>query len=311
MWTTIRNLMSEPLAAGSQATTTTTAATTTTTSTNHSLVSSSSSNLLSWIRFARLWRGVQTMLVGCIPAHALYFSSYEAVKASMKNDHHHDVLGASLAGAAAVLGHDLVMTPLDTIKQRMQLGHYSSATTAFQHIFKEGNLYKSLGVTLLTNIPHGMILVTTQEYLRTQLQQYNQYQYLIHNHNHTQLHHWQIVLLASSLAGATAAAATTPLDRIKTCLQTQHYVPTCWRLQHFQQHPHSSQHTLSHSSLSSSSSLLQPPHKNFVDAFRFIYKHEGWMGFTRGWLPRVLSQTPAAAIAWTTYETAKQYLMEY
>ena len=32
--------------------------------------------------FRRLWRGVQTMFVGCIPAHALYFSSYEAIKSA-------------------------------------------------------------------------------------------------------------------------------------------------------------------------------------------------------------------------------------
>ena len=29
-----------------------------------------------------------------------------------------------LAGAVAALGHDAAMTPLDTVKQRMRLGHY-------------------------------------------------------------------------------------------------------------------------------------------------------------------------------------------
>ena len=30
----------------------------------------------------------------------------------------------ALAGAAVALGHDAVMTPLDTVKQPMRLGHY-------------------------------------------------------------------------------------------------------------------------------------------------------------------------------------------
>ena len=30
----------------------------------------------------------------------------------------------ALAGAASILGHDAVTTPLGTVKKRMQLGHY-------------------------------------------------------------------------------------------------------------------------------------------------------------------------------------------
>ena len=39
--------------------------------------------------FKRLWRGVQTMFVGCIPAHALYFSSYEFIKSICTDGGHH------------------------------------------------------------------------------------------------------------------------------------------------------------------------------------------------------------------------------
>ena len=91
--------------------------------------------------FKRLWRGVQTMFVGCIPAHALYFSSYESIK-SICLDHNHNnnnsnnnngketsqqhhvgidtlsPLQAMAAGGVATLLHDFIMTPMDTMKQR-------------------------------------------------------------------------------------------------------------------------------------------------------------------------------------------------
>jgi len=32
----------------------------------------------------RLWRGVHTMFIGCVPAHALYFSAYEVTKKQVR-----------------------------------------------------------------------------------------------------------------------------------------------------------------------------------------------------------------------------------
>ena len=66
------------------------------------------------------------MAVGCIPSHALYFSTYEPVKSSLSTtavdpttSATHTYLGpvgTSVAGAASTFSHDVVMTPLDTIK---------------------------------------------------------------------------------------------------------------------------------------------------------------------------------------------------
>lgn len=126
--------------------------------------------------FGRLWRGVQTMMLGCIPAHALYFSSYEAVKALFLDTEQQNLgpLGSAVAGATAAFFHDTVMTPADTVKQRQQLGHYSGMTDAVKNILNnEGpvGLYRSFPITLLTNLPYGMIMVTTNEYLREILTQ--------------------------------------------------------------------------------------------------------------------------------------------
>ena len=83
---------------------------------------------------ARLWRGVGTMFAGCIPAHAAYFSIYEFAK---------DRTGANLpghAGGCGVLGDGrhagarLTMTPMDTVKQRLQLGYYRNIPHCISHM---------------------------------------------------------------------------------------------------------------------------------------------------------------------------------
>lgn len=59
--------------------------------------------------------------MGCIPAHAIYFSIYEYAKKMIdhkNNDSHYQY---AFVGVASSLFHDLVMTPTEVIKQRLQL----------------------------------------------------------------------------------------------------------------------------------------------------------------------------------------------
>lgn len=79
------------------------------------------SNLMSALRhnfrnnytagFGRLWRGVQAMAIGVVPAHALYFSSYEVIKELFlerqpDQSKNLNIFGSSVAGASAALSHD-------------------------------------------------------------------------------------------------------------------------------------------------------------------------------------------------------------
>ena len=105
------------------------------------------------------------MFVGCIPAHALYFSSYESIK-SICLDHNHNnnnsnnnngketsqqhhvgidtlsPLQAMAAGGVATLLHDFIMTPMDTMKQR-----HGPASLTFWSI---GDLFGEVVGVLLT-----------------------------------------------------------------------------------------------------------------------------------------------------------------
>jgi solute carrier family 25 iron transporter 28/37 len=75
----------------------------------------------------RLWRGVSAMFAGCIPAHAAYFSLFESMKVALGADREgHYPLRAAVCGASATFVHDLMMTPFDVVKQRMQLGYHKS-----------------------------------------------------------------------------------------------------------------------------------------------------------------------------------------
>mmetsp|Transcript_36920 Transcript_36920/g.57235 ORF Transcript_36920/g.57235 Transcript_36920/m.57235 type:complete len:366 (+) Transcript_36920:127-1224(+) len=272
MWQTMRQLMSQPIAMEGTGTATAT-----------KLVRTQAGG------FTRLWRGVQTIMVGCIPAHALYFSTYEMVKAAtLDKNGQVTTYGSVMAGAAAVVSHDIILGPLDTIKQRLQLGHYRGLSHAVSTmVANEGfvSLYRSFPVTLASNIPYGMVMVGTNEFCKQQWSEGGELTL-------------GVTLAASSLAGLIASATTTPLDRIKTMLQTQQLSPAC----------SVSAVPPENCPLTKGNASVAPIAANWQQAALRIYTTEGAVGFFRGMTPRILSHTPAVAISWTTYETAKQYL---
>lgn len=109
--------------------------------------------------YQNLFRGCNVIAVGCIPAHIMYFSVYETMKK-------HGSVG--VAGAMATLCHDVVLTPADVIKQRLQIGTYRDSLQCLRQIIQnEGvrSLYRSLSVTLFMNVPYHALLVTVNEFL--------------------------------------------------------------------------------------------------------------------------------------------------
>ena len=77
---------------------------------------------------------------------------------------------SAIGGALASVSHDAVMTPLDVVKQRMQLGLYSSPMTALRSIIRyEGfrALYSSYFTTILMNVPNAAVLVVTNDWMKS------------------------------------------------------------------------------------------------------------------------------------------------
>jgi len=179
------------------------------------------------------------------------------------------------------------MVPADTVKQRLQLGYYQGLSDAVRTMIRvEGvyGLYRSLPVTLCTNLPYGAVMVTTNEYLREYLMQANNQRLDV-----------KTTLLAGCGAGMVAAAVTTPLDRLKTRLQTQglSMVINCDKVAGGDPCPNLA---------------TTPKYNGLKDAFQSIVREEGMVGLFRGLFPRLMTHTPSVAISWTVYEAMKLWL---
>ena len=176
------------------------------------------------------------------------------------------------------------MVPADTVKQRLQLGYYKGVRDAVRiMVEQEGamGLYRALPVTLVANLPYGAVMVASNEYLR---------ELLMTQANTTTLD-VKTTLMAGCGAGMAAAGVTTPLDRLKTRLQTQGLG------------------VVDHERFGASTPKVEAPrYSGIMDAFRSIAKEEGIAGFFRGMAPRLMTHTPSVAISWTVYETMKMWL---
>lgn len=276
----------------------------------------------------RMWRGVQTMLSGCVPAHAAYFTIYEGCKAAFSqplprvlgeegtaaggadsaargNAERGDtgtVLGAGpdstcsplAAGAAvalATMAHDVIMTPMDCIKQRLQLGYHRNSLVdcACDMLRHEGPraFLVSYPTTLLMNVPYALIMGTTNEALRNVL-------------NPSGEHSLPAYLLSGAGAGIVAAALTNPLDVVKTRLQTQHLC-----LVDTNGAPSSARSAAAQGRPCPRTPLA---YQGMVHAASTLWRDEGPRCFLRGVQARMLIHAPSVAICWTTYESVKRML---
>lgn len=254
----------------------------------------------------------------------------------------HHPLAAAMSGATAALSHDMIMTPFDTIKQRMQLGYYRSVVHCIREVSRvEGirSFYVSLPATLAMNLPHGAIVIAVNESMRK----------LFTDGDDEKARKALTVsasLISGCVAGGVAAMITTPLDVIKTRLQTQHLAP-CTEQQIVQaveknmnalvppkpiQYDGCIEKTSSAKSaftnISSVTSEVTPGRQSTASSFAAsqsleaatisrmsmrevvhrIWTQEGPAGFFRGAVPRMMSQAPAVAISWTVYESLKNAL---
>lgn len=211
-------------------------------------------------------RGVTAVVAGAGPAHALYFGSYEMSKELLSEFTTHNNLNYMMSAVVATLIHDAVSNPTEVIKQRLQMYNspYKSVIACMKGVYQnEGPkaFYRSYATQLIMNIPHQTIHFMTYEFFQNML-------------NHERKYNPPVHVVAGGAAGACAAAITTPLDVVKTLLNTQETGFT----------------------------------RGMVEAIKQIYSVAGAGGFFKGLTARVLYSMPATAICWSTYEFFKYYL---
>ncbi|KAG2121190.1 mitochondrial carrier domain-containing protein [Suillus cothurnatus] len=222
-----------------------------------------------------LWRGVSSVALGAGPAHAVHFGTYEAVKElAGGNAAGNQWLATSLAGASATIASDALMNPFDVIKQRMQVhqSEFRSVFTALQVVYRKEGLaafYVSYPTTLTMSIPFTAVQFTVYEHMKKLLNPSGDYSPVTH-------------MIAGGMAGGVAAGVTTPLDVVKTLLQTRGT-----------SHDHEIRRV-----------------GGMLDALRIIWRRDGIRGFGRGMSPRVLTHMPSNALCWLSYEFFKVAIRE-
>ncbi|KAK4311313.1 hypothetical protein Pmani_017171 [Petrolisthes manimaculis] len=221
--------------------------------------------------------GVSAVVIGAGPAHALYFSAYEGIKArfASSNSLQNHMVNAG-AGCGATILHDAIMVPADVIKQRMQMYNspYASCYDCVRKLYRMEGMaafYRSFTTQMAMNLPFHAIHIATYEKIQTVLNPDREYNPRVH-------------MVAGAAAGAFAAASTTPLDMCKTVLNTQE----ASALVHLQQ-----------------SRVV-----GILGAFRTIYIMNGMSGFFKGTRARVLYQMPGTAISWSVYELFKHMMSQ-
>lgn len=155
---------------------------------------------------------------------------------------------------------------------QIQGSTYRSVVDCAKTVYKNEGLrafYVSYPTTLTMTIPFTAIQFATYESLSKVLNPKKKYDPTAH-------------MVAGGLAGATAAAATTPLDVIKTLLQTR--------------------------GTSSESRIRQC--NGLVEASKIIYERHGAGGFLRGLKPRVIAAMPANAICWVCFEGFRHWYLD-
>ncbi|KAF8892111.1 mitochondrial carrier domain-containing protein [Infundibulicybe gibba] len=214
-----------------------------------------------------LWRGVSSVVLGAGPAHAVHFGTLEAVKElAGGNEAGNQWVATSLAGASATIASDALMNPFDVIKQRMQVhrSEFRSVLTCARVVYRNEGLsafYVSYPTTLAISIPFNAIQFTVYEQVKRFMNPRQEYSPTTH-------------ITAGAIAGAVAAAVTTPLDVAKTILQTR----------------------------GTSQDADIRGTRGMMDAFRVIWNRDGLKGFGRGLTPRVLTIMPSTALCWLSYE---------
>ena len=171
--------------------------------------------------YKNLYSGVSACIIASAPSASLFFVTYDYLKHTLKlnnsnnlSDHQIHMLSASLGEITACS----VRVPAEVIKQRTQATLGSTPLITLKTIIKESkvsiplfnNVYKGFGMTITREIPFTCIQFPLYEYMKLKWSFYS-------NIDKKDLEPWKGAL-CGSLAGATAAAITTPLDVIKTRL---------------------------------------------------------------------------------------------
>eukprot|EP00871_Galdieria_phlegrea_P002599 jgi/Galph1/333/GphlegSOOS_G5078.1 len=220
-----------------------------------------------------LYAGIDAVLLGSVPSHAITFAVYHLIKRTIEPRLHSTELVPLVDLAAGAFSEVIALStyvPAEVIAKRMQtakLGYsrqYRSAIHALGVIVKtEGarGLYVGLASTMLRDVPFTSLQFAFFEQIKIVWRTVTHRQHL----NNVETY------FSGSLAGGLAAALTNPFDVVKTRMQTQ---PVGEGRRY----------------------------RNLLHCFSRIAREEGFTAFLKGVIPRVIWIAPASGITLGVFE---------
>ena len=222
--------------------------------------------------FSGIYRGVLATALGASPGSAMFFSAYEAMKARFQqmNGGKEHWLHHSFSASCGEVAACLVRVPTAVVTQRMQVGQYKTFPEAVTKIFAESGVstfFIGFGTTVAREIPFSFIQFPIYEGLKKA---------------------WAFAQSAEttptqgascgSFAGAIAAAATCPLDVVKTRMML------------------------------GAKTKAGEAYVGTVNSLMTIYREEGGMALFSGLGPRVGWITLGGFVFFGAYEKAQEVL---
>lgn len=259
-----------------------------------------------------LYKGFGVTVVGSLPAEMLYYTTYEFSKHTLLAAYrrHHverpwlpspdsvEPVVQMATGALAEAVSASVWIPCDVIQQKLMVQgplrqpRYSSALHASRQIWAHDGLrgfYRGSWATLLAFASYSAVTWPVYEGTkkgllgsldRGMLQNWSDRDEAGHV---GQWGRYSVHFLSGFVSGGVAAAATNPLDVIKTRLQVQDYY-------------------------SKGGECGEAPKYTTVRAMaKGIVRDEGWAALGKGVVPRMLYNSQIAALTFVLYEVVKKY----
>ncbi|AAS50352.1 AAL014Cp [Eremothecium gossypii ATCC 10895] len=168
-----------------------------------------------------IYRGLGSAVVASAPGASLFFVTYDSMKQQLRpvmgrwtaSEQLAEVLTHMLSSSLGEMSACLVRVPAEVIKQRTQTHHTNSSLQTLRLILRDPTgegvvrgLYRGWWTTIMREIPFTCIQFPLYEYLKKKWAAYAEIE---------RVSAWQGAV-CGSLAGGIAAAATTPLDVLKT-----------------------------------------------------------------------------------------------
>ncbi|KAH8818870.1 mitochondrial carrier domain-containing protein [Flagelloscypha sp. PMI_526] len=228
--------------------------------------------------FKGIYRGIGSVGVGSAPGAALFFSTYDTLKHNLPLSEEAAPLKHMISASVGEVAACLVRVPTEVVKTRAQTSSHNTSTSASlvaarTTIQAEGwkGLYRGFGITIMREIPFTAIQFPLYEHLKTRLSDWV----------HRKPLYAHEAALCGSIAGGVAAAATTPLDVLKTRIMLD---------------------------LRSAGGERMP---SALSRFYQIYANEGAKALFSGVVPRTMWISAGGAVFLGVYEWAVHGLMRY